>query len=56
MISVHFDDYTAFSSPLAEFKEEMQRRGWGTGSSTSDAANPPPCEHRFAATIRRLAT
>jgi L-ascorbate metabolism protein UlaG (beta-lactamase superfamily) len=29
MIPVHFDDYTAFASPLADFKKEMQRRGWG---------------------------
>jgi hypothetical protein len=24
---VHFDDYTVFASPLADFKSEMQRRG-----------------------------
>jgi len=29
MIPVHFDDYTAFASPLADFKAEMQRHGWG---------------------------
>ena len=29
MIPVHFDDYTAFASPLADFKREMERRGWG---------------------------
>jgi L-ascorbate metabolism protein UlaG (beta-lactamase superfamily) len=28
MIPVHFDDYTAFASPLADFKAEMERRGW----------------------------
>jgi hypothetical protein len=29
MILVHFDDYTAFASPLSEFTKEMQQRGWG---------------------------
>lgn len=28
MIPVHFDDYTVFASPLADFTAEMQRRGW----------------------------
>jgi L-ascorbate metabolism protein UlaG (beta-lactamase superfamily) len=27
MIPIHFDDYTAFASPLADFKREMQDRG-----------------------------
>jgi hypothetical protein len=29
VIPVHFDDYTAFASPLADFRTELRRRGWG---------------------------
>ncbi|OBG27110.1 MBL fold metallo-hydrolase [Mycobacterium sp. E3198] len=29
MIPVHFDDYTVFASPLADFVEQMKRRGMG---------------------------
>jgi hypothetical protein len=29
MIPVHFDDYGVFASPLADFAEEMKRRGIG---------------------------
>jgi hypothetical protein len=28
MIALHFDEYTTFAPPLADFKAEMKRRGW----------------------------
>jgi predicted ATP-dependent Lon-type protease len=28
VIPVHFDDYGVFASPLADFEQEMARRGW----------------------------
>ncbi|MFF0496927.1 MBL fold metallo-hydrolase [Nocardia aobensis] len=27
-VPVHYDDYTVFASPLAEFRERMRQRGW----------------------------